>query len=60
MDSAKRRAIPAALRLPMRRYHREHVDTVSEWLETAHQEIYDIALTIRRVNGPFWQPEFGR
>ena|ERR1700722_1908907 len=60
MDSAKRRAISAALRLPMRRYHREHVDTVGEWLETAHQEIYDIALAIRTVNGPFWQPEFGR
>jgi hypothetical protein len=60
MTEARRRAVPAALRLPMMRYHKEWFETVKEWLDTARREIYDIALSTRAVEGQFWQPEFGR
>jgi hypothetical protein len=59
LNQARRRSVPTALRLPMKRPHRDVGAIVSAWLDTARHEIYEIALIFRQTIGPAWQPEFG-
>jgi hypothetical protein len=49
----KQRSVPIALRLPFRRTH-------EEWQQTAREEIVEVALVTRSIEGPFWQPEYGK
>jgi hypothetical protein len=59
INQAKCRSVPTALRLPMKRPHRDMGAIIPAWLNTAHHEIYKIALIFRQTMGPAWQPEFG-